>query len=397
MNRNQLAQALEDCAWCGRTAYLPFTFPLKNQEVMLISANPSLQAVYKPLPSVRFFRRVCFALFGDKYLREETKCEKYLLEFCDGGIYWTHYRKCYDPSLKDYSLIDDTCAKRYLAHEVPALKNLKLIIVLGDEIAEKVKAQTGALARARNIETIYKPFPNPRNAALFEEVREKLGPYLKHVRSGFTHRSAVDKYVDESGETRGHQAHLRFELGALEKVLDGTPVDVSDNRVESLWYKNLVVPNMRRCSMLVSVYSFVENQIKTLLYECDTEHGRKLISMGRSSRSLSKKCWADALLDYVRMTNPTTAMLQEAQCIRDQIRMLTLLRNAVVHGGGFVSKEVLLHGKYAGNTRFKTDLLPGVFLLAGTVFISKEGEATLANLARRTTELLCKICEREGR
>lgn len=384
----------ENCDFCGGD-YLPLVFPMRDQKVMLISAAPSLQAVYKPLTSVRFFRRVCFALFGDKYLREKTQCEKYLLEFYDGGIYWTHYRKCYDPRLGNLSLVDDVCAKRYLADEVRTLKP-ELIIVLGSEIEEKVRA---IIPRGKT-DPIYMPFPDAYNAADFEEVRKKLRPYLKHVKkSGFTYKSVIDRYVDESGQTRGQLAHLRFELGALERMFDGTTVDVSDNRIESLWYRNIVVPNMQRCAKLVSVYSFAENQIKTLLYENKKGFKKGLDSSHSATESRLKFCWANDLKDYVDTSYPHTRLSEEIRLLRQRIVGLTLFRNAIVHGGGFVSKEILdeilLHGNHPSTDRDGPELLPGIFLLAGTVFISSEGEQTLTDLARRVTELLCEICERE--
>ena len=100
------------CNGCSQTAYMPFCFPIHNQPVMIVSAIPSLQAMYKPLSSIRFFRNLCYALLGDVVLRDKTRAGYYLREFCDsnGCIYWTHYRKCYQPELNSF----DELAERML-------------------------------------------------------------------------------------------------------------------------------------------------------------------------------------------------------------------------------------------------------------------------------------------
>ncbi|MGE5580205.1 MAG: hypothetical protein ACM3WU_09205 [Bacillota bacterium] len=173
MDGREITKRIGSCRLCHGGAYVPFFFPLKKQPIMLISAMPSVDAMYRPLYSIRFFREVCLALFGYRYLAEEPDCEKYLLEFCDGNIYWTHHRKCYDPALDDLSDVDDRCATEHLANEVDALRP-KIILIVGNEstrrkVRRHVQSDTALV--------IEKPFPDGTNTAEFEDVRETIAPW----------------------------------------------------------------------------------------------------------------------------------------------------------------------------------------------------------------------------
>lgn len=331
---------------------------------MLISAAPSIQAMYRPLTSVRFFRRICLALFGDRHLSDEEQCEKYLLELCAEGIYWTHYRKCYDPSVVDFSALTDACAGRYLAAETEALRP-KLIVVLGDGILDKVDA----LTRGYGAEVISKPFPTADNAEVLEDVRRKIAPYLKHVSSGFVGGGQKSTFIDASGGSSGLRTHLPFEQSALLRALGWQTEDVSNATIEGLWYRNLVVPNMQRCSKLVSIYSFAENQINVLLHEHFIATHRDPMEIDRSIRK--------ALLDYVRERQPQH--LGRTQTLLGHMESLRLLRNAVVHSGGFIANKL---------SRATIERLPGIYSLAGTVYISKKGEDSLKEFARDMAGLL---------
>ena len=65
---------------------------------------------------------------------------------------------------------------KYLAREVE-VQQPQLVVVLGDEIADKVHA----MIQPYQIEPIYKPFPRTDNAGQFEDVRTRIAPYLKYV------------------------------------------------------------------------------------------------------------------------------------------------------------------------------------------------------------------------
>jgi len=158
-------RSIRRCNECHSGVYTPFYFPMKDQEVMVITAVPSMQAMYKPLTSIRFFRRLCLALFGDKNLREKGSCENYLHEFCGGNIYWTHYYKCFSPFLTDFSKISDVCANTYLKKEIHVL-NPKQIFVFGDAIREKEAHLVGDKINR----CIFKPFPDTGTEEIFDEL-----------------------------------------------------------------------------------------------------------------------------------------------------------------------------------------------------------------------------------
>jgi hypothetical protein len=79
-------------------------------------------------------------------------------------------------------------------------------------------------------------------------------------------------------------------------------------------------------------------------------------------RDPAKKGWADELAE--------------------RLSILQRLRNAIVHSGGFIVDE-----KWPENM----EQLPGIFLLAGTVYVSQEGEETLKKLVTDLTDLLSEV------
>jgi len=387
LKKPEIMNRIANCTQCGQSSGTPFFFPMADQEVMLISAVPSLQALYKPLPSIRFFRNICFTLFGDKYLREKTQCEKLLLEFCDGNIYWTHYHKCFMPGMVDYTVVDDTCAQQYLLEEIRILKP-KLIIVLGEPIQEKVHSLIGDYAT----HCLFKPFPNGRNAEEFADVREILARYLRHVKIGFAYNDSIRRYEDEDDMITRHETHLRFELSAFEKMMVGGG-DISPVNISDIWHKSLVVPNMQRCAKLVSTYSFIENQIKVFLQDFFATNGQytilrnfrqpsQMATLNNVMKDISDH-WINGLEDYVRFRD--CSLLKEANRIKKQLWQLREFRNAIVHYGG------LLDNRIPKELTSEEPTLKGIYNFAGTVYVSPEGETVLKELAADVTELLCKI------
>ena len=63
--KNELYEKMKNCSKCGNGKYTPFCFKISSQKVAVITACPSMQAEYKPFTSIRFFRKMCIALFGD--------------------------------------------------------------------------------------------------------------------------------------------------------------------------------------------------------------------------------------------------------------------------------------------------------------------------------------------
>jgi hypothetical protein len=371
MDASDLTRCIESCQDCHGGAYVPFFFRLERQPVMLISAMPAVDAMYKPLTSIHFFRRVCAALFGDKHLHDSTQADRYLREFCDGGIYWTHYRKCHDSRVTDFSKLDDRCAHKYLAREVE-VQQPQLVVVLGDEIADKIRA----IIQSYQIEAIYKPFPRADNAGQFEDVRTRIAPYLKYVEveqvTGDGAATADDPFEGVLGQSVG----LLFEHKALEAALGWRSVDEED--VEALWYRNVVVPNMVRWTKIVNVCSFAESQIKVALYEHELQTGESLGSIRRRFRAIFPT--------YVGARDPAKKRL--AENLVEQLSTLQELRNAIVHAGGFIVDK-----KWPENM----ERLPGIFLLAGTVYVSQEGEETLRKLVNDLTDFLCAVTKSSSR
>lgn len=388
MDGTEMTRRIGACRLCHGGAYIPFFFPLKKQPIMLVSAMPSVDATYRPLYSIRFFREVCLALFGYRYLAEEPECEKYLLEFCDGSIYWTHHRKCHDPALNDLSNVDNRCAAEHLANEVDALRP-KIILVVGNE---STRRKVRRYVQSDTALVIEKPFPDGKNTAEFDDVRKTIAPYLNHVT---IQRTGPGLAGDR--EVQGLPASLSFELAALAIAFDWRAIDADEGSIESLWYRNIVVPNMQRCAKLVSVFSFIESQIEVLLSErarlpggLSAQGSREAAATLRDSSSARPEGrgyhggqkWYERFPKYVRQSHPELAAQTER--LVGRLNQLRIVRNTVVHRSGFLPRWTLGRQQW----------LPGVFSLQGTVFISKEGEQTLNALAQETTELLCEIASR---
>jgi|CZCB01.1.fsa_nt_gi hypothetical protein len=181
-SKAKLAEELKSCELCkDKYGLAPFFFPMDNQEVMLITACPSFQAVYKPLTSVRFFRTLCIALFGEHGISEEA-----IVQFQIGGnIYWTHYHKCYyEDFFKDrqYKKLPDTCYKRYISEEIRLLSP-KLIIVLGKTTVQKMLKYTLKKDELVSFDKdgakyVFTDFPDTGEEERFEQVRDCLKQYM---------------------------------------------------------------------------------------------------------------------------------------------------------------------------------------------------------------------------
>lgn len=378
------------CNGCSQTAYMPFCFPIHNQPVMIVSAIPSLQAMYKPLSSIRFFRNLCYALLGDVVLRDKTRAGYYLREFCDsnGCIYWTHYRKCYQPELNSFDELDCECAYRFLKDEFNALRHsLKLIIVLGETIHESV--QQLIPSNLQSI-TMYKPFPSLENVDEFEDVRRQLKGLLYYFKKKdicFTGTS----YRQDTSDLEGNAVHLRFEHETFNKMLSDVEPGI-DGSIEDVWHKNLTVPNLKRCGKLVQTFSFIENQIRVQVSDYLSQSGNYTVLTNMRSSGFTaslrgaleevREHWMDPVLnDYVSYLRPE--LRRDAERLSIRLRKLNRIRNAIVHNGGLLDDRAAADGSKDG--------LPGMYSFAGTIFITQDGEHTLESLAQEVTELLCAL------
>ncbi len=398
MDKKGLMSNIRNCRKCNSGVYTPFFFPMKDQEVMIISAVPSMQAMYKPLTSIRFFRRLCLALFGDKYLREKEQCDNYLREFCGGNIYWTHYYKCFAPDLKDFFQVSDICAASYLKDEINALQP-KQIIVFGDGIREKVRALAGDKEQI----CLFKPFPATGAEQTFDEVREKIKPYLKFVKkAGFANKA---RYSTPESALQGNEVHLRFESDAFEKMFSEHRLDTPTESIEEIWHKNLVVPNMKRYIKLVSAYSFIENQIQVFLldYMARTE----LYTIFKELRGAHQNpSWATVfkaikdrpvnklMRDFMEYKPSKLGRCREKQFLNG-LNTLRLIRNQIVHEGGFIhAQKYSLKGQLKDNCLYHTSNIqpfPGIFIFANTIYIAQEGEKSILQFVKDLVDLLCEL------
>lgn len=396
MGKKALMTSIRGCQQCHSGVYTPFFFPMRDQEVMVITAAPSMQAMYRPLTSIRFFRKLCLALFGDKYLREKELCDSYLREFCGGNIYWTHYYKCFPPTLTDFSQISDVCAGTYLKSEINLLKP-KQIYVFGDAIREKVKA----LVSNRENMCVFKPFPETGAEELFNEVRDKIKPFLKYVKkTGFANKAT---YSMQESNIQANEVHLRFELAAFEKVLEEQPLDTTTDSVEEIWHRKLVVPNMKRYSKLVSAYSFIENQIRVFLldYVARTKNytvfgnlrGAYQVPTWENVFKVIKEKPIDLLIkDYMEHAPAKFNGYNSDQFVRE-LKTLRMIRNQIVHEGGFIHSQKFSEGKLKENCLYhapEVEQFPGIFVFANTIYISQEGEKKILKFVKDIVELLCK-------
>lgn len=385
MKKYEISQELrKPCDHCNSEGYTPFFFPIENQEVMIITAVPSMQAMYKPLTSIRFFRKLCIALFGDKYLGED-----YIKEFCGGNIYWTHYYKCYKPACNDYGALPNDCEKRYLTREIKALKP-KLIIVFGKEIEKKLKNK---IAHNSNAKVIFKPFPETGAENEYNDLKSVMKPYIKFMSKDSTDNFLTNKYsYDVDNSSVKHTVHLKFELNAfIHHINNSSLLDITN--IEELWYQKLLRPNMEMYQNVVLTYSFVENQIKTFLQDMIIrDNDYTILESLRNAASAKhpkqkdaqeavQKYWLSELCSITKFKK--YEYTDTAQKLKTLILQLGKIRNIIVHANGFISP--------AKSDEVDVSQLNGIFVFVNTIYVSKETNKTLEGIAKETVWLLGKI------
>ncbi|HHV71031.1 MAG TPA: hypothetical protein GXX38_00290, partial [Clostridia bacterium] len=277
--KKEFSQRIANCNSCkNKYGETPFFFPMYSQKVMLVTGCPSFQAALKPLTSVRFFRVLCLALFGRANISEKA-----ILEFHKGGnIYWTHYHKCYYENFfldREYKNLPDTCYREHFIEELRLLSP-QLVIVLGKHIVEKIFRTTLRDNEVRCFEKYgYKfygtDFPVTGEEERFKEIRKYIQPYINFVKDVDVNSNEDDvpHFVDY--ERSKHSVHLDFELQALKKhgqnlgilKLDNQRADKIPKSIDELWHEKIILPNLDRYSFAVSCYAFIENQIKTFLFD----------------------------------------------------------------------------------------------------------------------------------
>lgn len=372
-----LYDKIKNCNKCNRGEYTPFCFELKSQKVAVITARPSIQAEYKPLHSIRFFRKMCIALFGDANISVE-----YLKAFSSGNIYWTHYYKCYNQDNSSFCNIPDICAKEYLKKEIELLTP-EVIVVFGDEIQLQVKDALKGL----NIQTIiYKPFPQKGNESIYDDVRHIVRNYVDFM--DCTGNNISTRYSYPPDNSNGMDVHMKFEVGALEQILSGKTASETYN-IEEVWYRKVVIPNMEMYEKVILTYSFIENQVKTSLFNYILRTGNctfltsiKNMSIANSpiiyenihKEIKNSNSFLNNFEEYIKF-----AFRNKNCSIISKIRKLNIIRNCIVHDFGYIKNYDRFCDVYD---------LEGFNIIGKTLYIDKNANNELLNITKEVIRLL---------
>lgn len=432
-SKAKLAEELKSCELCkNKYGLAPFFFPMENQEVMLITACPSFQAVYKPLTSVRFFRTLCIALFGEHGISEEA-----IMQFQTGGnIYWTHYHKCYyEDFFKDrqYKRLPDTCYKHYISEEIRLLSP-KLIIVLGKTTVQKMLKYTLKKDEVISFDKdgakyVYTDFPDTGDEERFEQVRSYLKQYIT-----FSRNKPYNIFTPRTVNARApkHTVHLDFELEAVIKYAKSLGTENKGNRnnvdviktSDQLWYEQIIVPNLKRYSITTFCYLFMENQIKTFLFDVFSEHNNstentwRIIERFRKSNGRNRLTdttigikdviesiengWRKLPRDYLRFMieeAPFSYLSSKRELLREYDRLfqkidnLREIRNTIVHQNGFISQAGIKTGRRGDFQNFKplTSKFDGIKIFVNMVYVTEKGCDEVVDLVKKLVDFIKRI------
>ena len=397
--KNILFDEINKCNICKfKYGDTPFFFPMKNQKIMLITACPSIQAMFRPLTSIRFFRTICVALFGDANISPNY------IEAIHDKIYWTHMHKCYnDEALRnnDFDIVPTKCMETYIEREV-ALLEPKIIIAFGrvvaerlfkKELADKGHDDLNILEKKCldcskwNTKVLVTGFPKTGLEERFDDIRNILSK-----RTGFnfmeqhnhSNRTADPTNNDKAPE-RGLRVNLNFERRTIKQLNQVADVNQTDNS----WLEKVVLPNMNKCETVAKLEFFIEDQIKTMLMEVFSHKKNWLILDDQKlyefvkGRSLNQKNiykyiddrWRDAFNDYFLyliekgeiFNVPGERKLDKSSLgeMAEKLKELSIIRNCIVHNGGYSPPGFKYFGEITN--------LPGIRWYVNLVHINDEG------------------------
>lgn len=402
MNKIELFYKIKSCQECmfkyGET---PFFFPMKEQKVMLITACPSIQAMFRPLTSIRFFRTISIALFGDANI-----CPDYIRAIHD-EIYWTHMHKCYnEEALKsgNFSKIPDKCMNTYIETEVSLLQP-KIIIAFGKVVAERLFKQelsddmevlkdTCVECSKWNARVFVTDFPETGVENRFDIVRNVLSEmqcfdFMKRHKDG-SWISALSNH--EQSIARGLRVNLDFERRTVEQLM----LNQTDNSTDNPWLENVVLPNMKNCNTVAKLEFFIEDQVRTMLMEVFS-HARnwRIIKDLKNKEFTSKEPldqndvykylrtgWTRAFKDYfiylltkenwnVGLRNGRKLDRYEITDLADKLKELSKIRNFIVHHGCYAPADLSLNG---AETKFQ-----GIRWYVNLVYVNGIGIESVKN------------------
>ena len=356
------------CKICEGPKYgkSPFVFQPKSQKVMLISACPTIEAIFRPLTSIRFFRQICVALFGERV------CDAWLTSFNE-DIYWTHLNKCHNEKVfreHNFELLSETCAERWLERELYLLKP-ELIIILGSftagrilkremERIDKIELSQSCLTFYKwNAEILVTEFPETGAEFRFDVIRDKL-----EKRFSFMERSNSGKWI--SGEIKHEVAGFRGMLAGLEfeKEMDekyNNSLTSEKNTIDYLWWKEIIQGIVKRNQYTLQIQNFIEDQIRTMLLSVVANKANwKIFStlydienIGSDYSKIYERLegkWQKMFKEYIvyftiqkghilKTSAGQTIKLKEIKDIVNKLYALCKIRNYIAHNNGFISPK----------------------------------------------------------
>ncbi len=342
--RTRLFNELKNCRKCEyRTETSPFVFTMNDsKKVMLITLAPGFQAVYRPLTSIRFFRLLCLALYGPN--RDVAAVVKSIVH---KDIYWTHYHKCYFKRTSSYP--DDVphiCREHYLQREIDLLKP-ELILIMVPEVSKRLLGlvpEKGELleSKFKGRPVLIVNFPLTGTEIEYLELRKRLKEHIPLVDSLPVPR---DMLTVSLGTENTIAKHAEFEFEGLHSYWQSLKEIYSFDeekvqRVDDLWYKQLIIPRALGYSFITLCYSVIEDQLKSALtFEC-----------------------ADAEITNRQMNELLDRLPLKNKKLYAKIQQLRVIRNSIVHRNGLFDR------RYSAN-----NLPRGIELQLGRLVVHKEG------------------------
>jgi len=416
MDKKKLLEKIRDCQECKlKYGEFPFFFPMEVQKVMLISACPSIQAMFRPLTSIRFFRTICIALFGDANISPE-----YIRALHD-EIYWTHIHKCYnEEALKsgDFNKIPNKCMETYIEAEVSILQP-KIIISLGKVVAERLFKKELACIGHNDLGVLQDScvecskwgarvfitdFPETGAEERFDITRNVLSEmqgigFMKRHKNG----SWTGPLNHEHGAVRGLRVNLGFERRTVEQLKQTQ----TDNPTEDSWLENVVLPNIKNYDTLARLEFFIEDQVRTMLMEVfshavnwriikDLEYKEFASGKPLDQKNVYKfleNSWVSAFRDYfiylltkknwtVDLPDGRKLDSREINILEAKLKELSKIRNCIVHHGGYAPPVMSLNG---GRTKFQ-----GIRWYVNLVYVSDVGIESVKNFVEDIISIIAE-------
>jgi len=427
MSSKELFDELSSCKRCGREKYgdTPFFFPIKKQKVILLTACPTIQAMFRPLTSVRFFRTLCIALFGDANISPE-----YIKVFHD-RIYWTHYRKCYYERAFNgcgFEILNDTCFNLYFERELKILKP-ELIIVLGRPLAKRLLIKelinVGCSSDLHELsdqcikfpkwesQVLVTDFPETGLEERFDLIRDTLSrrpgfQFIKRTENGRWNSKLITHPNPRQGKLK---VHIDFEITALERYLEkknkyhGTDEGSTADDIETVWFDRVIIPNRINCAQVAEVEFFIEDETKTLLLDVMSyEKNWRILRKFREDAIYSykhtdqkevyeyiKDHWTKAFRDFFEyqirdlrgrftLRDGSIMNIETVKAVEAKLRALKKIRNAIVHNGGYINPSECWETRH--------ELFDGIYRFVNFIYIEDTGVKVVKEFAKDIVHLI---------